>query len=250
MDTLMSNRRLYKAVANEIKAMIASGAYPPGSRLPGERDLAERFGVSRVVIREAEIALETLGFVEIKVGSGAYVTEPETMVDPPLVKASAFELTQLRLLFEPECAALAAMSLRDDEIAKLDATVEQMIEHGDDLELAEAADREFHFLIARLTGNALIEHFISQIWNIRTDVDEVRNVYHSVCERDSHVRVDEHSQILDAIRRRDPEGARRAMRHHFTRLLESLLEQSEREAIEEAKQRTRANRNRFLGSVG
>ena len=213
----MSNRRLYKAVADEIKAMIASGAYPPGSRLPGERDLAERFGVSRVVIREAEIALETLGFVEIKVGSGAYVTEPETMVDPPLVKASAFELTQLRLLFEPECAALAAMSLRDDEIAKL---------------------------------NALIEHFISQIWNIRTDVDEVRNVYHSVCERDSHVRVDEHSQILDAIRRRDPEGARRAMRHHFTRLLESLLEQSEREAIEEAKQRTRANRNRFLGSVG
>ena len=63
----MSEKRLYHTIAQAILDMIASGAYPPGTRLPGERDLAERFDVSRVVIREAEISLEAIGLLEIKV---------------------------------------------------------------------------------------------------------------------------------------------------------------------------------------
>ena len=71
----MSTNRLYHSVASRIIELIDSGAFPPGSRLPGERDLAEKFGVSRVAVREAEIALQAQGRLEIKVGSGAYVME-------------------------------------------------------------------------------------------------------------------------------------------------------------------------------
>ena len=71
----MAAKRLYQTVATQIAALIEEGAYPPGSRLPGERELAERLGVSRVTIREAEIALQATGRLEIKTGSGVYVSE-------------------------------------------------------------------------------------------------------------------------------------------------------------------------------
>ena len=69
----MSEPRLYQSIAAEIVALIEKGEFPPGSRLPGERDLAERLGVSRVTVREAEIALEAQGLITIKTGSGVYV---------------------------------------------------------------------------------------------------------------------------------------------------------------------------------
>ena len=71
----MAEKRLYHTVANKILELIDSGVFPPGSRLPGERDLAKKFGVSRVAVREAEIALQAKGRIEIKVGSGAYVLD-------------------------------------------------------------------------------------------------------------------------------------------------------------------------------
>ena len=242
----MSNRRMYQNIADKIRGMISSGAYPPGNRLPGERELAEMFGVSRVIVREAEIALEALGYIEIRVGSGAYVLECANSRDmsPPAV--SAFELTQFRLLLEPECAALAAAAISEEDLEALEATVKRMVECADDQQAAESADRDFHLSIARATGNDAIEYFVEQVWKIRSQVDEVRKVYSGVCEKDASARVDEHSLILEAIRNRNPEGARSAMRQHFTRILEALLEQSERLAIEEAMERSRANRDRFL----
>ena len=96
----MAEKRLYQKIARQILEMIESGAYPTGTRLPGERELAEMLGVSRVVIREAEISLEAVGHVEIKVGSGVYVKRLEQEDLSRLPKVSAFELTQTRLLFE------------------------------------------------------------------------------------------------------------------------------------------------------
>lgn len=67
--------RLYQGIADQITALIDQGVFPTGTRLPGERELAERFGVSRVTIREAEIALQAIGRIVIKTGSGVYVTD-------------------------------------------------------------------------------------------------------------------------------------------------------------------------------
>ena len=102
--------RLYKAVVSDILALIDAGTYPPGSRLPGERDLAERFDVSRVTIREAEIALEALGHIVIKTGSGAYVMRGSNQAPDGLPDVTAFELTAARSVIEAETAALAALA--------------------------------------------------------------------------------------------------------------------------------------------
>ena len=95
----MSEQRLYHTVANKLLEMIDSGVFPPGSRLPGERELAKRFGVSRVSVREAEISLQAQGRVEIKVGSGVYVLDQTNLPVYGLPKVGPFELTEARALY-------------------------------------------------------------------------------------------------------------------------------------------------------
>ena len=242
----MAEKRLYQKVANKILELITTGAYPPGTRLPGERELADRFDVSRVVVREAEISLEALGHVEIKVGAGVYVREPEASLSSRLPEVSAFELTQTRLLFESESAALAARMITDEQISDLERTIERMADATNDSPDGDDADREFHMLIARATGNAANMHIMESLWRIRTELPDVRKVYSAVCVDDSSHRVDEHEAILNALRDRNPEEARNAMRYHFSRLIEALLVASEQQAIEEARRRSSVNREKYL----
>lgn len=242
----MADKRLYQKVATRILEMITSGAYPPGTRLPGERELAERFEVSRVVIREAEISLEALGRVEIKVGSGVYVREPDALAGVALPSITAFELTQTRLLFESESAALAATMITDEQVTELEGTISRMSNAAHDTPDGEDADRDFHMLIAKATGNKANIYMMENLWRIRTEVQGVRKVYAAVCVEDSQHRVNEHAEILNALRDRDPLAARKAMRQHFSRLLEALLDASELQAIEEARQRSSENRERYL----
>src|SRR5207344_2130936 len=107
----VENKRLYRQIADQIAALIARGEYRRGARLPPERDLAKQLGVSRPSVREALIALEVEGYVEVRVGSGVYVTNTGSGVgrNPPLPADSGpFELIRARWLIEAECAALAA----------------------------------------------------------------------------------------------------------------------------------------------
>ena len=245
----MTEKGLYHKVAREILEMIESGAYPPGTRLPGERELAERFGVSRVVIREAEISLEAVGRLEIKVGSGVYVKEVVGSIGSALPNVTPFELTQTRLLFEPECAALAAKNITDEQILELEDTIRVMATAPVDSVAGEEADRDFHLLIAEATGNKANVYFLQTLWRIRTEVDSVSKVYSAICHDDPSHRVNEHAEVMDALRNRDPEAARKAMRGHFARLLATLLDVSEQRAIEDARQKFRADRQRFLPDI-
>ena len=122
----MKDKRLYHSVADQIIKLINEGAFPMGSRLPGERELAERFDVSRVTIREAEIALQALGYLNIKTGSGVYVLDATEKQNGGLPKISAFELTEARSLFESEAAALAARQIDDDALQQLDELIARM----------------------------------------------------------------------------------------------------------------------------
>ncbi len=242
----MSEKRLYHTIAREILEMINSGMYPPGTRLPGERDLAERFNVSRVVVREAEISLEAIGRLEIKVGSGVYVRDTKAANGLSLPSISPFELTQTRLLFEPECAALAAKMITDEQVAELEATVDIMASAPVDSPEGEQADMDFHFLIAKATGNEANVFFLQTLWRMRTEIDAVKRVYSAVCHDDPSHRVNEHMEIMTALKNRDSQAAREAMRGHFARLLEALLDASEQQAIEDAKRLSDANRQRYL----
>lgn len=244
----MSGNRLYQSIAAELLKLVESGEFPPGSRLPGERDLAERFGVSRVTVREAEIALEAQGWLSIRTGSGVYVRQRE-QAPGALPDVSAFDVTAARLVIEAEAAALAARRITDEELQELDRLVLAMSRDDASDQEASEADRAFHLGIARISGNPVIEHTVRIIWRMRDELPQVRATYARVCHHDAGDRTREHGAILEALRTRDPSAARRAMHDHFQRLFESMLEATEHDALEEIRRRTQQHRERFLATT-
>lgn len=243
----MTAKRLYQSIARQIAAMIDEGVYPPGSRLPGEREMAEKFDVSRVTIREAEIALQAIGRLEIKTGSGVYVSETQSRLVGAMPDASAFEVTEARLLVESEAAALAARNISDESIARLEELIDMV---GDaDQDAANEADELFHRIIAEASNNAAIVHTVQHLWQMRENIPEVKATYESVCVHDSKQRTKEHRDVFVALKNRDPSAARSAMRGHFQRLLESMLETTEKQALAEVQQRASESRERFLAAA-
>lgn len=242
----MTGKKLYHSIAKSIMDMIDTGAYPPGTRLPGERELAAKFGVSRVVIREAEIVLETIGRLDARVRSGMYVRDQSKNVSSALPNVTPFELTQTRLLFESECAALAATQITDEQLEDLRKTIDLMAEPSNGAPDGEDADRAFHLQIASASGNLINVFLFEKLWRMRTEIPTIKIAYESVCSSDASRRVNEHSEILAALTARDPVKARNAMRRHFERLLEALLDASEQQAIVEARKRSDVIRERYL----
>lgn len=240
----MTSKRLFQSVAEQIAGLIDEGAFSPGMRLPGERELAERLGVSRVTIREAEIALQAVGRLEIKTGSGVYVSAAQPARNPALPKASAFEVTEARLLVESEAAALAAHNITEEGVERLSELIEQM--RTGDNDAANQADELFHRTIAEASRNAALVHTIKSLWRMREDIPEVKATYEAVCVHDAETRTEEHRAIFEALKNRDPAGARAAMREHFHRLISAMLDATERMALEEVQQRASQSRERFL----
>lgn len=243
----MGGKRLYQDVATRIVALIEGGAFPVGTRLPGERELAEKLGVSRVTIREAEIALQAIGRLEIKTGSGVYVSEGQSTGSKALPKASAFEVTEARLMIESEAAALAAHNISDESIDRLEKLIEEM--GSTDGERANAADGEFHLTIAEASNNAALIHTIKSLWEMREELPDVKQTYQTVCVQDAQSRVAEHRAVYEALKARDASEARNTMRQHFKRLIEAMLDATEQQAMAEVQQKASESRERFLSAA-
>lgn len=237
--------RLYQEVARELVRDLAAGKFPVGSRLPAERDLAQHYDVSRPTIREAMIALEVQGLVEVRVGSGAYVRRLPGESDIPGFNFSAFEITEARLLIEGEAAALAAIQVTDDDLREIEALVREIARENLDPGGTDRADREFHLAIAAATRNGAIYDAVKQLWQLRADSPESALLHAKARNAQIKPVVDEHSAILDALRYRDPQAARAAMRVHLSGALDSLLFATEEQAIEEARRASAAKRQRY-----
>ncbi|MEM9837640.1 MAG: FadR/GntR family transcriptional regulator [Pseudomonadota bacterium] len=241
-----TDKRLYTEVVRQITDLIESGQFPPGSRLPGERDLATQFGVSRVTVREAQIALQATGRIEVRSGSGAKVLAGAPK-EEQLPVVNAFELSQARTLFEGEAAALAAATITEDDLDKLDELVDEMAQSTNETKgLLQSADQEFHLTIARACNNAAILDTIERLWRFRTEVSDIKHTHDLICGTSKQDRIGEHRDIVKALRRRDAQAARKAMRRHFECIIETMLAASEREAIEEARRKSAEVRQRFL----
>ena len=160
--------RLYKTLARALFQDLANGKYAVGDRLPAERELAAEHQVSRPTVREAIIALEVQGLVEVRIGSGAYVRRLPGAEDLPGFNVTAFELTEARLVIEGESAALAAVHISDEELDELDEQVRRIADENRRDQGTEDADRTFHVLIARATRNAAIVNAVEELWRLRT----------------------------------------------------------------------------------
>ena len=245
----MKEQRLYENVAQRIAQRMHEGVYPPGTRLPGERELAEQFDVSRVTIRQALISLQALGKLEVRPGSGSHVLNAAVSQVDVLPSVSALELTEARSLFESEVAALAAPDISDETLAELEQLIVEMSSDHDDVDAAELADRDFHLTIAAAAGNSVLYYIVEKLWRMRMELAPVKKVYDSVCSEDAAARGGEHREILDALHSRDPAQARLAMRKHFTRLLESMLDVTEQKALRDVRRQASESRERFLKSA-
>lgn len=244
-----SHDRLYQDLARTLIAELAAGRYPVGQRLPAERELAQRYNVSRPTVREAMIALEVQGLVDVRIGSGAYVSRLPGSEGLAGFNISAFELTEARLMFEGEAAALAAVQMTDEELADIAAIVDAIAQENLDPGGAEKADRAFHLAIARATRNSAIHDAIERLWDLRSTSPEAALLHKKARAANIKPVVDEHATILDALRARDPSAARAAMRTHLSRSIDLLLFAIEEQQIEEARKASQARRERYARAL-
>jgi GntR family transcriptional regulator, hexuronate regulon transcriptional repressor len=238
--------RLYQDLARSLIEEIASGFYRIGARLPAERELALKYDVSRPTVREAIIALEVQGLVEVKIGSGAYVRRVPGQGDRLGFNITAFELTEARLLFEGEAAALAATQISNDELAEIEGLIDAIARENLEPDGAERADRNFHLAIARATRNTAIYEAIAHLWELRSTSPEAALLHAKARSASIKPVVVEHSAVLTALQNRDPAGARAAMRAHLSQVIDSLLFATEAQAIEKARQAAKAGRDRYV----
>jgi GntR family transcriptional regulator, transcriptional repressor for pyruvate dehydrogenase complex len=210
-------RRLYRQIADQISVLISDGEYAAGSRLPAERDLARQLGVSRPSVREALIALEVEGVLDVRVGSGIYVTQPggRRQRDALQGDSGPFEVIRARWLVEGECAALAARNANPAQLRALRAAHAGMIRESKRDHNPLAADRLFHVKIAEASGNSALVLVVQTLWDQR-----MGPLYRSLERKLEYPKmaaetVREHQAIVNAIVRRDPRAARSAMRQHM-----------------------------------
>ncbi len=236
----MKNRRMFWRITEEIEASIASGEYAPGSRLPSERELAEKFDVSRPTIREAIIALEVREKIEVKTGSGLYVLYSANEANST-ENINAFELTQSRALVEGEIAALAANTITKDELRELNKTLIMM----KDKLYVETADQMFHQIIANATRNSALIMSFQNLWALRTSSTRIITDYDSVCSKDNNKTLAEHTAIYQALAAKDPAEARLAMHKHFNRLINALFDTVEAQSLEEVRRKNSEKRDLY-----
>jgi DNA-binding FadR family transcriptional regulator len=240
--------RLYEKVADDLAQRIAAGEYVLGRRLPSERDLAQAYAVSRPTIREAIIALELDGLVEVRLGSGVYVTARLPRGgEAGATDVGPFELLEARRAIEGESAALAAALITDEQLQELHQLVAEMqqSENARDVVMSEDADRRFHMLIATSSQNSAMVAAVQMLWDARARSPQTQLLSAKAHAAGVTPRIDEHAAILDALRQRSPEAARRAMREHLTRVLDSLLAATEVHELEQARARIAAERKRY-----
>ena len=222
----VATQRLYEQVAGQVTELVARGEFKPGDRLPPERDLAKLLGVSRPTVREAMIALEMAGLVEVRVGAGTFVTDKAKNNGETTARlfegvgSSPLELIAARRAIEPEVAALAARLATPSEIAAIAVTV-SLIAKAHDTPSHRAADHQFHVRIGLAAHNSILATIVDECWAemyspMFERMGAVTGLIMTRCspqQRDTTVA--EHEAVHRAIAAHDPDAARAAMDAHL-----------------------------------
>ena len=216
--------RSYHRLAHAITQLIESGEVRLGERLPSERTLAERFEVSRTAVREAIIALEIRGIVEVRGGSGIYVcaTKPAHFLGD--AAPGPFELLGARLVIEPEVAAVAAVRAKDADLDRISAALRELRLTMHDKRANEAADRRFHVAIAEATGNCVLVQMVTGVWERTRGAMWVKleEHFHTPALREAAMR--DHQRVFSELVARDAAQSRNAMRQHIERVMREFAQ--------------------------
>jgi GntR family transcriptional repressor for pyruvate dehydrogenase complex len=218
--------RVAEEVARRIQALILNGTFKPGAPLPAERMLSQRFGVSRGSVRDALRKLEMIGLIHSKHGQGTFPQELSVAnLVTPLASVLTYnrelqdELMDVRRMFEPAVARVASARISREEIAELEdilAAQQAKVAAG---ESTLSEDAAFHAALARATHNGIVVRIMETLNDLLT---ESRNA--ALQQRGRPLRsVQSHAAVIEALRRRDPDGAARAMHDHIDQIADLLV---------------------------
>jgi DNA-binding FadR family transcriptional regulator len=211
-------QRLYRQIAEQVRALITSGEIGAGSRLPAERDLAKQLGVSRPSVREALIALEVEGWVEVRTGSGVYVQDragKNGHVKIPPAEWGPLELIRARRVVEGEIASLAATQARRKHVKAIVDAIAMMKEDTARGIAPLSGDRAFHTAIAQACDNVVLLETVQGFWDARRGplFERLGDYFETVPSW--RMAIAEHEAVLEAIRAKDGDAARAAMQTHM-----------------------------------
>jgi len=218
--------RLYEEIVNQIQDLIVQEQLQPGDKLPPERQLIEQFGVSRTVVREAIRALEEKGLVEVKHGSGVYVSQlsPDSVSGPLALflrvsRGSLIALLEVREILEVEIAGLAAERATEEDKKEMERALLYEAEILDTSDQRFETDLRFHELIAKATHNEVLPILLNPLAEL---LRENRRVIGELPEM-IELSLRDHQAILEALKNKDKEQAREAMRRHLQAVKKALV---------------------------
>ncbi len=223
--TAVRRTRLFEGVVAQMRVLIRDGLLSPGQKLPSERELANRFQVSRASLREAIRALESEGLVVIRAGAGTFVSEDgfdaamDVLANRLLAEREELaDVMELRLLLEPQITGLAAQRATTEDVDRLEAILRQQAEQVQRGEIGVVADTAFHSAVAAASHNLALERLNGTLVEI---LAPVRDESLQTPGR-SYRSMESHRTILEALRAGDAEAARQAMIDHIQSLIQEL----------------------------
>ncbi|MGE4271670.1 MAG: FadR/GntR family transcriptional regulator [Desulfitobacterium sp.] len=218
----IKTKKIYEEIIEQIRLLVVKGELKPGDRLPSERDLASRLNVSRASVREALSALEMMGLLEIRSGEGTFMKKInlDSVVTPlawvlSMEKDTVLELIEVRKLLEGQTVVLAAQRAESEDLRELEDALKAMY---DDLladQLGEEADIRFHYAVARAGKNKILLRLMNAISDTMQQSLKASRVRLYEWNESPDRLYKEHVQILEAIRSKDDEGAKKAMLGHL-----------------------------------
>lgn len=213
--------RISDQVMDRILARIASGEWGPGHRLPGERQLAEEMGVSRVSIRAALQSLKTQGLLDAVQGGGTRVIASSAAMDPGMLelvrvnRENLHDLAEIRAILEGWAVRRAALNRTDADLAELSRIME-----ATQADIAAGAHKSendvcFHLALAKAAGSGIYLHIMAVIRGVLHQMVDYHRYQLFAEAEDDRVILEQHRAVLDAVRAQDPDAAEAALRAHL-----------------------------------
>lgn len=229
MFQAIKHQKIYQQVAEQIQSMLLDGTLNKGDRLPSERVLAEKFGVSRSSVREAIRALEIIGIIESRQGGGNYIRSKfdQHVFEPlsvmfKLNKGTFHDILEYRMIFEPELAALAAKRITPEDAAILSKLAEELKSSKNEKKSSKV-DMQIHIKIVEISGNYLIQSTMMAVSVImETFIQEARDLILQWQENREEL-LDIHCRMCQAIIDGDPQLAAHCSREHFKFIIDKIM---------------------------
>lgn len=223
----VKNEKVYRTIINHIKDEILNGNLKKGDKLPSERDMADKFKVSRASVREALIALEMVGLIESKRGSGNYIRESfdNSFLEPMsimfiLENMSARSIYEFRCALELEAIVIATEKIEYEEIINLENILNNLTK-SDNEEDKSALDKQFHYAIVKATKNLILINFYETISKLMDNFIKISRGK-ILSSKGNEVLIESHTKIFNALRDRNTNLSYKEMKNHLEIIKQSL----------------------------